>query len=131
MKVTLDWLVEVGDAEEMEYLLTEMSSGAGQSGGELLRAVCSPDTTVEVLGAIKNIAKNLAVGADHPVQNAAATLLYHLSVAAALGCHGCNISAKDPVERLPLYKALAAGLSDEELAAVFEQAIARLPSERV
>jgi hypothetical protein len=79
---------------------------------------------VEVLVAIKSIAKRLAVAAEAHPQNAAATLLYHLSVASALGYHARNISSKDPAERLPLYKELAAELSDEELAAIFEKAIA-------
>jgi hypothetical protein len=128
--LTPNWLLEVGDSEQLQYLLTEMCSGTEQSGGALLEAVCSPDTTVEVLVAIKRIAKRLAVAAEAHPQSAAATLLYHLSVASALGYHQRNISSKDPAERLPLYKDLAAELSDEELAAIFEKAIASLPSAR-
>jgi hypothetical protein len=104
-----------------------MCSGSGQSGGALVQTVCSTDTAVEALIATKRIAKRLAVAAEGPAQNAAATLLYHLSVASALAYHECNISSKDPAERLPLYKDLAAELPDEELAAVFEKALARLP----
>jgi len=129
-RVTPNWLLEVGDAEQLQYLLTEMCSGTEHSGGALLEAVCSPDTTVEVLVAIKRIAKRLAVGAVAHPQNAAATLLYHLSVASALGYHKRNISSKDPAERLPLYKELAAELSDEDLTDIFEKAIASLPSTR-
>jgi hypothetical protein len=85
---------------------------------------------VEVLVDIKSIAKRLAVAAEAPAQNAAATLLYHLSVASALAHHAQNISSRDPAERLPLYKDLAAELSDDQLAAIFEKAIASLPSAR-
>jgi len=127
-KITLDWLVEAGDPGQLEHLLTDMCSGSGQSGGALVQTVCSTDTPVEVLIATKRIAKHLAVAAEGPAQNAAATLLYHLSVASALAYHECNISSKDPAERLPLYKDLAAELPDDELAAVFEKALARLPS---
>ena len=115
----------------MEYLLTEMCAGTEQSGGALLQAVCSPDTPVEVLVEIKSVAKRLAVAAEAPAQNAAATLLYHLSVASALGRHGQNISSKDPAERLAFYKDLAAELSDDRLATIFEKAVASLPPARL
>jgi len=119
------WLVEVGDLEQLEYLLTEMCAGTEQSGQALLRSVCSPDTPADVLIGIKSTAKHLAFAANGPRQDAAATLLYHLTVAAALGHHGRNISSKDPAERLGLYQDLAEGLPDDELAAVFGRAVGR------
>jgi hypothetical protein len=128
VKATRDWLLEIGDSEQMEYLLTEMCTGTGQSGGALLQAVCAADTPVEALVAIKRVSKRLAAAAEAPAQNAAATLLYHLSVASALGHHARNISSKDPAERLAFYKDLAAELSDDQVAAIFEKAVARIPS---
>ncbi len=130
VKTTRDWLLEIGDSERLEHLLTEMCTGTGQSGGALVQAVCSADTPVETLVAIKSVAKRLAVSAETPAQNAAATLLYHLSVASALGNHARNISSKDPAERLAFYKDLAAELSDDQLAAIFEKAVASLPPAR-
>jgi len=118
-----NWLLEVGDMAQLDYLLTEMCADTGQSGGALLRAACSPDTPVDALLAIKSTAKRLAAAAEGPRQEAAATLLYHLTVAAALGRHAQNISSKAAVERLGLYKDLAAELSDDELAAIFEKAV--------
>jgi hypothetical protein len=129
-KVKPNRLVEAGDSEQLRRLLAEMCCGAEPSGAALLEAVCSPDTTLEVLVATKRIAKRLAGSSETRPQSAAATLLYHLSVASALGYHNRNISSKDPAERLPLYEQLATELPDEELAAVFEKAIARLPSAR-
>ncbi len=123
VRATRNWLLEIGDSERLEHLLTEMCTGTEQSGGALLQAVCSADTPVEALVAIKSVAKRLAVAAEAPAQNAAATLLYHLSVASALGHHARNISSKTSAERLPLYKDLAAELSDDELAAIFEKAV--------
>ena len=123
-KTTWDWLLEVGDSEQLEYLLTEMCTGIGQAAGALLRAACSPETPVDALVAVKSTAKRLAVAADGPRQKAAATLLYHLAVASALAHHARNISSKEPAERLALYKDLAAELSDEDLAAVFQMAVA-------
>jgi hypothetical protein len=125
---TRSWLLEVGDLEALEYLLTSTCAGTGESAGALLHAICSADTPVEVLVAVKSSAKRLATAAEEPAQKAAATLLYHLAVAAALGRHGRNISSKDPVERLPLYQQLAAELSDNELAVIFEKAVAHLES---
>jgi hypothetical protein len=58
-------------------------------------------------------------GAEAQPQKAAATLLYHLTAASALGCHGRIISSRDPAARLSLY---------QELAAIFEKAFAGLPS---
>jgi len=127
-QVTRNWLLEVGDSEQLEGLLAEMLASTGESGGALLRNVCSPDTPLEVLIAIKSTAKRLAVAAGAPAQKAAATLLYHLAVAAALGYHAQNISSKEPTDRLSLYRELAAELSDDDLAAVFEKAVANMPA---
>jgi len=124
-----NWLLEIGGLEQMEDLLTEMCAGAPQSAGELLRAVCSPDTPVEALVSIKSIAKRLAVAAaGSPAQHAAATLLYHLSIASALGCHARNISSREVAARLPLYRNLASELSDDVLAGVFEKAVSSASS---
>ena len=116
-------LYEVGDCERLEMLLTEMCTGTGQSGAALLEAVCSPDTDTNVLVTAKNLAKSLAADAKDVPQKAAATLLYHLSVASALGYHGQRISSMGVAERLPFYRELVSELSDEALVAVFEKAI--------
>jgi hypothetical protein len=121
-----EWLAEIGDRQRLESLLTEMCSGTDHSGIALLEAVCSPNTPVDVLVAVKDVAKRLAAAAQSKPQGAAATLLYHLSVASAFGHHGQNISAKNFVDRLALYEELATELSDEELASVFDQAVERL-----
>jgi hypothetical protein len=121
-------LLEIGDLEQLELLLTGMCAGTGHSAGALLQAVCSPQTPLEVLISVKSTAKRLAIAAEASAQKAAATLLYHLSVASALGCYGQNISSKDAVERLHLYEELAAELADDNLAGVFEKAIIRLAS---
>jgi len=130
VKSTRDWLLEIGDAEQLEYVLTEMCTGTEQSGGALLQAVCSADTPVESLITIKRVAKRLAVSAGGPAQSAAATLLYHLSIASAQAYHSQDISSKNLSERLALYRDLAAELSDERLAAIFERAVSGSPSER-
>ena len=70
VRATRNWLLEIGDSERLEHLLTEMCTGTEQSGGALLRAVCSADTPVEALVAIKSVAKRLALTAEAPAQNA-------------------------------------------------------------
>jgi len=107
-------------------LLTEMCTGSGHSGAALVQAACSPDTRMDTLIAMKSTAKRWAVAAENTSQKAAATLLYHLTVASALGNYGQNISSRDPNDRLLLYKELAVELADDDLAAVFEKAAARL-----
>lgn len=127
-KVAKNSLLEIGDLEQLELLLTDMCAGAGQSAGALLQSVYSSQTPLEFLVSVKSTAKRLAVAAATPAQKAAATLLYHLSVAGALGRYGQNISSKNPAGRLTLYKELATELVDEQLAAIFEKAVARLAS---
>jgi hypothetical protein len=119
-----NWLLEIGDLEKLEYLLREMCAGTTHSAVELLQSICSADTALDTLIETKDVAKHLASVTAAPAQKAAAALLYHLSVASALGRYARSISSKDPGERLPLYKELAAELSDEKLAAIFEKAVA-------
>lgn len=119
-----NWFLEIGSLEQLERLLGEICAGAAYSGPALLRTVCSSESSLEVLVEIKNTAKHLAATAVTPAQKAATALLYHVSVASALGRHGQNISSKNPAGRLPLYRELAAELSDSELAAIFEKAVA-------
>jgi hypothetical protein len=123
-----NWMLEVGDLEQLGYLIAEMVSDSGQSGSHLVTLACSPATTLDTLVAIKSTAKRVAAIAEAPDSKAAAKLLYHLSVASALAHYGRNISSNDPAQRLPFYKELAAELCDDELAAVFEKAIAALSS---
>ena len=125
-KSARDWVLEVGDWESMQALLASMCTGSEPSADGLLRATCSADTPLELLVSAKDIAKRFAAGAQDSAQNAAATLLYHLAIAAALAQFGRNISSNEATERRGLYEDLAAELPDDALAAVFEKAVARL-----
>jgi hypothetical protein len=120
-----DWMVQLGDRELLETLLTEMCEKTGHPGGALVDSVCSPETPVGILVAVKDLAKGLAAKSPGNPEVAAATLLYHLSVASALGFHGQSISSKPAAERFPLYKELSVELADEELARVFDRAVQR------
>ncbi len=124
-KVTRNWLLEIGNLDRLEALLLAVR----KTGKSYLRDVCCVDTPVQTLVEIKSAAKRFTIEAEGPAQKAAATLLYHLSVAAALGSHGRNISSRDPSERLALYQDLAAELSGQELAAIFKKAVAAISSQ--
>ena len=119
---TRNSLLEVGSWEQMENLL----AASDPSPRVILEAVCSAQTSIETLIAIKGDAKRLAANAETPPHKAAATLLYHLAVASALAYHGRNISSKAPSGRLALYKDLATELSDDALASIFEKALANI-----
>lgn len=125
-EVNPNWLLEVGDKELLEMLLTDMCSGTSQSGSALLDAVCSSDTPLEVLVQVKDFAKGLAKAAQDPRQEAAGMLLYHLSVASALGFHEQNISSIDASARQPIYREFVAEICDHEVSAVFEKALDRM-----
>jgi hypothetical protein len=129
-KAHQNWLLEVGDYQLLEMLLTDMCSGTSQSGAALLDTVCSPDTPLDALVHIKDIAKGLTKAAHDPSQEAAGMLLYHLSVASALGFHEQNISSMDAAARLPLYRELVAEICDDQVSAVFEKALDRMTSPR-
>jgi len=129
-EATPNWLLEVGDYQLLEMLLTDMCSGTTQSGAALLDAVCSKDTPLDVLVHVKDLAKGLAKAAQDPRQEAAGMLLYHLSVASALGSHEQNISSMDAAARLPLYREFVAEICDDEISAVFERALQRMTAQR-
>jgi hypothetical protein len=125
-----NWLLEVGEYQLLEMLLTDLCSGTSQSGAALLDAICSPDTPLDLLVQVKDLAKSLAKAGTDERQEAAALLLYHLSVASALGFHGQNISSMDAAARLPLYREFVAEICDDEISAVFERALARMTAPR-
>ena len=118
-------LTEMGDFDRLEFLLSQMSEPLGHPVGSLLEAVCSGTTAVETLVVIKAEAKRFVSTANTPAQKAAATMLYHLAIASALGNYGRFISSKDLSEALTLYARLADDLLDEELARVFRRAVSR------
>lgn len=121
------WLIEAGDSHLLAMLLTGMCSESGQSGMALIEAVCAPDTTIEVLRGVKDLAKKLAMDAKDQRRRGAAGLLYHLAMASAFGYHQINLSSIGAAAPVHLYRELVEGISDDALVTVFEKAIERLP----
>ena len=120
------WLIEAGDSHLLAMLLTEMCRESGQSGMALIEAVCAPDTTIEVLRGVKDLAKRLAMDAKDQRRRGAAGLLYHLAMASAFGYHQVNLSSIGAAAPVHLYRELVEGISDDALVTVFEKAIKRL-----
>src|SRR5579864_3396590 len=121
------WLIEAGDSDLLAMLLTDMCSESGQSGRELIEAVCGPDSTVEVLRGVKDLAKRLAMNARDQRRRGAAGLLYHLAMASAFGYHQVNLSSIGAAPPVHLYRELVEGISDDALVTVFEKALEHLP----
>jgi hypothetical protein len=88
--------------------------------------VITPDTPLAGLRTLKEMAKHRATQASEEAHRAAATLLYHATIAAALGRHGVNISSRPAASRWPLYEDLSAIFAAHPLGEVFRQAADRI-----
>lgn len=106
--------------------LSALCQGSEQSGEALLSTLCSRQTPLAALQGIKELAKTLAEKAGSEIERAAATLLYHAAVAAALAHHGRNISSRPGGARFELYDDLAALMAGDPLGQVFHEAANRL-----
>lgn len=67
-------------------------------------------------------------GATNDGESAAARLLYHLAVAAAVGHHNVDISTRPKGERRLIYERLALGFAGHTAAGVFRRAADRVTS---
>jgi hypothetical protein len=106
-----------------------LSDRCGLPGQALLNGALSRTTSARELRDIKGLAKQLLERAETKPEREAASVVYHLAVAAALARHGLNISTRPITERSTLYRNLAAAFSGHAIGAVFRQAeyaIARL-----
>jgi hypothetical protein len=105
----------------LERLADLMESDARQARTLLLRTA-DPATSVDELRRTMENAKTYAAEALSDAHWSAATLLYHLAIAAAYAHHGANISTKPASSRLELYEDLASSLGADSLSAVFRLA---------
>jgi hypothetical protein len=74
------------------------------------------------LQGIKELAKSLTARAHTESERAAAALVYHAAVAAALARHARNISSRGGAGRYELYEDLAALMAGSPLGQVFREA---------
>jgi hypothetical protein len=113
---------QVTSRSELSRLLTELCEGTDGSGEALLATVSAKDTPLIALVGTKELAKTLVSKAPTELHRGAATVLYHLAVAAALALWGENISAVSPKSRVPLYEDLAIIYGRNELGRIFREA---------
>lgn len=107
---------------ELARHLTKLCGGSAPSGEALLSTLCALQTPLAALQGIKELAKSLSANAESESESAAATLVYHAAVAAALARHGRNISSRDAARRYELYEDLAALMAGSPLGQVFREA---------
>jgi len=110
---------QAADAAGLRRLLTELCRGQGESGEILLETVCDPETPVEVLRGVKELAKKLVAAAATEAQRNAATILYHAAIAGGVAYHGVDLSSRPVATRLALYDELAVALAGDPLGGVF------------
>jgi hypothetical protein len=113
-------------AAEFEARLAEAFEGAMIPGARALALVTAPDTPLAGLRSLKELAKNRAAHATGEAPRAAATLLYHAAIAAALGRHGVNISSRPAASRWALYEDLSAIFATHPFGQLFRQAADRI-----
>jgi hypothetical protein len=116
---------QAANPAELRRLLTELCQGEADAGELLLSTVCTPETPLEALRGIKELAKKLLAEAKTDAHRSAATFLYHAAIAAAFGHHGVDISSRPISARSTLYEDLAAALAGDPLGHVFRQALDR------
>lgn len=120
---------ELANRRELARVLTALCGNTAESGEALLSTTCARQTPLAALQAIKDLAKSLVSKATSEVERAAATLLYHAAVAAALVHHEQNISSRTAGARYALYEDLAAFMAGDALAQVFQEAADKLAAD--
>ena len=109
--------------------LAELMEGDARQARALLVRTADRASSVEALRQTMEDAKTYAAEALSDAHWSAATLLYHLAIAAAYAHHGANISARPATTRLELYEDLASSLGADSISAVFRLAADRIAGE--
>lgn len=113
---------------DLSRLLAELCGEGKESGVVLLSTICTSGTPISALEGIKELAKNLISKAQTETHRTAAIMLYHLSIAAALGRHKKNISSRAAESRLGLYEDLATAWAADPIGLVFREAVDHVAS---
>ncbi|MFC1889006.1 hypothetical protein ACFL4G_04540 [Thermodesulfobacteriota bacterium] len=85
--------------------------------------VCSQDTSLKSLAALKERAKQILKRAKTEQERGAATILYHSAIAAGYGLYGRNLSSRPIEKRLDLYEDLATAIGEDPFGRVFRRAV--------
>jgi hypothetical protein len=92
----------------------------------LLDRAANETTTVEELAGFKEQAKGFLATASDGRHREAATLLYHLAVAAAFVRHGASISGRTMHKQQKLYEKFAATWGGDPIGQLFREAARRV-----
>jgi hypothetical protein len=92
---------------------------------ELVDKAANPAATVQELAGLKEQAKALLLTAGDTRHRDAATLLYHLAVAAAFVRHGAAISGRPIYKQLKVYEDFAAVWEEHPIGQLFLEAARR------
>jgi hypothetical protein len=114
---------------EVERLLVDMGAATHGSSAGVLDTTMNPDTSIQELIRIKDLAKVLAKEADDSGHLEAARLLYHVSVASAFLRHGATISGRPGRKQRPLYNTLAEKWAGHPIGELFRRMAASSPDE--
>jgi len=119
-------LPEINDIDEVSRLIAMLCARQGDTEPDLVAKAAAGTTSVEELRHIKDRAKRLLDDACGPMQGAAARLLYHVAVAAALGRTGVDISSRPIANRRLMYERLRLTFWGHPVADVFRLAADRI-----
>ena len=114
------------DGEAIREALRAMSPGGSSGAASFLDELLDDGTPIARIQEIKRAAKQRYATARESRARGAATLLYHLSIAAAYVRHGVVISSRPIASRSGLYEDLAAALGPVPLGLLFRQAAERI-----
>ena len=105
---------------------TKSRSRSAQPYADLLEAAARQTTPVAELVRIKDLAKDHLQDAPDPRHREAATLVYHVAVAAAFVHHDAVISGRPMHKQRSVYRQLAAAWEGRPIGRIFQEAAARV-----
>jgi hypothetical protein len=112
------------------FLVASKSRGGSvQPYADLLEAAATETTPVAELVRIKDLAKGYLEDAADRRHRDAATLLYHVAVAAAFIHHDALISGRPMRKQRAVYEQLAAAWEGRPIGRIFREAAARVAAE--
>lgn len=112
-------LTDPETVDEADSLLAELLATTNRPVERLFDMACADGTPLMRLRSLKDLAKELTVAAQDPSHREAATLLYHLVVAAAYLRFSVNISSRPLAERESIYQYYAALHSGSGIGDIF------------
>ncbi len=118
--------VDIHDPDEAGRLVRDICTRQADAAHSLLEVAASPETPLEDLRFIKELAKRLLKGANSSREAEAVRLLFHVAVAAAVGRFNVDMSSRPTADRVLLYERLAIVFAGHRVGEVFRCAADRI-----